>query len=104
MVSEQVTLQLGILMDVSFTTEIGCGGGGVKDPAVDLNAMPTNVPPVPLVTTVGADETPLGAFRYTPSPSGRVVYGELQPFQGPGLFPCMICRTASVALRVSPTP
>jgi hypothetical protein len=101
MVSKQVGLQVTPLGLVKFITDIGCSGGE-NEPAVDLNAMAEVTAPVPLVATVGA--VPLVAFKYSPSPSGRVVYGELQAFQLDALLACILWIITSVPLRVSPTP
>jgi hypothetical protein len=63
-------LQLIAVGLVKFTTEIGSAGGG-KLASDDLNAIAVNTPPELLKFTVGA--VPSMAFRFKPSPSGRVV-------------------------------
>lgn len=74
----------------------------MNDPRLDLNAIAATSPPVPLTVAVGA--APLVAFRYKPSPTGRVMYGALQPFQTSTLLKCMSWMITSVPVRVSPTP
>lgn len=64
-------MQLAFCGAAKFATEIGGAGGGGNDPKLDLKAMAWTIAPVPLTLTVGA--APLVAFRYKPSPSGRVV-------------------------------
>jgi hypothetical protein len=101
-VREHDGLQLTPVGFVKFDIENGAAGG-VKDPAVDLNASAVITPP-PGACTVTVGAVPLVAAKFMPLPMTSVVYGALQEFQAAAPLPPSICMTASVALRVSPTP
>ena len=89
-----------------FTRLIGPGAGGVKVPAVDLNAIAEKTAvPLKLDRTVtdGADTVP-EAFIKAPSPLGRVSQGDGQPFHEPGAVPSRNSMTKSVADKDSEAP